>query len=267
MKHVLGTKILGFSVLGGLLFLTTSSVYAETYNSSNGTTDISVSTEGNSDVTIKSTSNTNSTTTVEKGYNESIHVESKNGDTKSQVIINGKKVYEGNSGKVEVKSNSSTTSTNGSVTGDSESKTTVTTEDGKTTVIVEKNGKASVVENNNVKAKTNLDVSVNKENNKLLIKIGNKVHEIDLLPDQAVKLVIDNNIIDTINETSLQEAVDIDVEKDQIIYTIKGTKSTKLFGLLPVKLERVVKVAAQNKEVVSYESPFYTKIITFFSKD
>lgn len=250
-----------------LTFLSTllpSYAYAETYTTSNGTSTVHVETSGDSDVHIDSNSTTNSVNSIQEGSDESIHVESKNGDTKSQVIINGKKVYEGTSGHIEVKSNNSTTTKNGTTTDNSDSKTTVTTEDGKTTVIVEKNGNTSTIKNNDVSATTNLNVTVDKTNNKLKVKIGDKIQEVNLLPDQALKIVIDDKILDAVD--TAKKTVSITTKDGQVIYKVVGTKNTKIFGVFPIKYIRIAEISAENGKVLTFEAPFYTKIFDLLDR-
>lgn len=84
---------------------------------------------------------------------------------------------------------------------------------------------------------------------KLYIKTTVGLKEIKVLPEEAISKAKE---ITTIEEIILEE------ESQKLVYSVKGTKSAKLFFLIPVKIEIEKKINAETGDVISVKKPWWS---------
>lgn len=132
-----------------------------------------------------------------------------------------------------------------------------------------------VLAKNNVAAQTDFPLSVDVATNQLIVTTpaGQKV--VTILPDQAIQNLLDTNIINKVDSSSdpllteelgqLNGVVKLEIKNDKAVYIVKGTKSHRLLGFIPVNASTTVFVSAETGETVETEQPFITSVIDFLS--
>lgn len=233
-------------------------IFAEVIEQNSATSKIRVETSGNgkSTIKVKSSSNTsNQTNIVQNSYKEEIKVESKNGETKSEVIINGEKVYEGNEGKIEVKTQSSSNDSNGATLTPTPSikvEPTIKIEksDGSVRIIITKSG---------VGAESDINVSTDSAGNSITIHTSQGLKNI-LTPDQALSIAEKDKRIDTLKSmhnnklkkkfVQLKKLIKLSELNGKPVYIIEGSKNQNLFGLFNFKLNKKLIISAENGNIL-----------------
>lgn len=132
-----------------------------------------------------------------------------------------------------------------------------------------------VLAKNNVAALTDFPLSIDVATNKLIVTTpaGQKV--VTILPDQAIQNLLDTNIISRVDSSSdpaltdelgqLSGVVKLEIKNEKIVYKVKGTKSHRLLGFIPVNASTTVFVSAETGETIETEQPFITSIIDLLS--
>lgn len=224
--------------------------YFDSISDDSNSTSVRVETEGNADIKVNSNVNSSSTTTINNNSSQSVRVESKNGETKSEVIIDGKKVYEGDKSNIEI--NSDTTDKN---TVD------VTTDGNKVTVKVERSGNNYVLKSNDgTTAESSYKIEV--KNNKAIISTPSGTKEITLEPDEALNITVQNGDIDVVDKKTLR----LEEENGNIVYVVKGIKNEKFLRLLPTTIEKELVISARNGEVLFEKKPLWSNFLDAISQ-
>lgn len=132
-----------------------------------------------------------------------------------------------------------------------------------------------VLAKNNVAALTDFPLSVDVATNQLIVTTpaGQKV--VTILPDQAIQNLLDTNIINKVDSSTdssltdelgqLSGVVKLETKNDKVVYKVKGTKSHRLLGFIPVDASTTVFVSAETGETVETEQPLITNIIDLLS--
>lgn len=134
-----------------------------------------------------------------------------------------------------------------------------------------------VLTKNNVAATTDFPLSVDVATNKLVVTTPAGQKMVTILPDQAIKNLLDTNIINKIDSSSdsaltdelgqLSGVVKLEIKNDKMVYKVSGTKSHKFLGFIPVNASTTAFVSAETGETVETEQPFITSVIDFLSLD
>lgn len=132
-----------------------------------------------------------------------------------------------------------------------------------------------VLTKNNVAATTDFPLSVDVATNKLIVTTPAGQKTVTILPDQAIKNLLDTNIINKIDSSSgstltgelgqLSGVVKLEIRNDRMVYKVSGTKSHRLLGFIPVNASTTAFVSAETGETVETEQPFITSVIDFLS--
>ena len=140
--------------------------------------------------------------------------------------------------------------------------------------IATKSGKQAFSKNK-IAALTDFPLSVDVNTRQLIVTTpaGQKI--VTILPDQAVQNLLNTNIVNKIDTQAgeivggelgdLTGTVKIEIMNDKIVYRIKGVKTHKLLGLIPVSAQTTAIVSAESGELVSQEQPLLTTVIDLLS--
>lgn len=126
-------------------------------------------------------------------------------------------------------------------------------------------GDEFVVEKDKVSATTKLPLLVNLKTNELTVTTpaGEKV--VTVLPDQAVKNMLAQNVIDQAG-TALEEAVKLTTTRDSVLaYEIPGIKKKNFLGFLPVSISKTAVVSAETGELLETQRGLLSQVLDFLS--
>ncbi len=129
-------------------------------------------------------------------------------------------------------------------------------------------GKIKFVKNN-VSAQSNFPLSVNIDTNQLIVSTPNGDKVVAILPDQAVLNLINTGVIYKVEGASTTDNLETDVtleEKDgEVVYRVKGVKTKRLLGLIPVDTKVTAFISAENGVPVATEQSLFSNIINSIS--
>lgn len=131
-----------------------------------------------------------------------------------------------------------------------------------------------VVKKNNVAAITNFPLSVDVETNQLIITTpaGQKI--VAILPDQAVKNLLATGVVsaietqDSVTQPQLgiiDQAIELEIRNDELVYKINGTKTHRIFGLISVIAPITAFVSTDTGAPVAKQQSILAGIADFLS--
>jgi hypothetical protein len=127
---------------------------------------------------------------------------------------------------------------------------------------------------NGIGATSNFPLSINPETKQLIITTPTGQKNITILPDQAVKNMIDKkyiNVIDDQTQNSTESGqlntVNLESRNDEPVYKIKGKKSHKIFGFIPVETETTIYASAETGNPVAQEQSLLASFINLISSN
>lgn len=129
---------------------------------------------------------------------------------------------------------------------------------------------------NHIAALTDFPLSINVETKELIITTpaGQKV--VTILPDEAVQNLLATGLINSIESPSadltsqnqlgtLTGVVEIATRDEEIVYKIKGKKTQRMLGIIPVTTPVTVFVSTDTGQAVAKQQSILTNIIDFLS--
>jgi len=87
------------------------------------------------------------------------------------------------------------------------------------------------------------------EDNKLFVKTEAEKKQINVLPNDVPSKATE---ISNVKEIKLKE------EDGKLIYSVKGTKNTRILFIIPVSMEIETKINAESDEVISIKKPWWS---------
>lgn len=137
------------------------------------------------------------------------------------------------------------------------------------------NNKLAVTKNQ-VAAVTDFPLSINVETRELIVTTpaGQKV--VAILPDQAVENLLATGIINRVEtppaDTIIQDqlgtltgVVRLEIRNGEIVYSVDGVKTHRMFGFIPVNTPTTAFVSADNGTVVAQERSIIANIVDILS--
>lgn len=128
-------------------------------------------------------------------------------------------------------------------------------------------GQTAVVEKG-VGALSSFPLSVNPKTNELTVTTPAGTKVVTVLPQQAVDNMLASKVMTDVTSeegksslASVPNLVKLEFRNNVLGYTIKGTKTHKLLGLIPVKTTVEVFVSAENGQVVETNESLFAKIL------
>lgn len=119
-----------------------------------------------------------------------------------------------------------------------------------------------LITKNNIGALTDFPLSIDVGTNQLIVTTPQGQKIVTVLPDEAVQNLLATNIINKIE--SLQDdqgnqletlggTIKLEIRNDEIVYRVKGTKTHKLAGFIPISTDATAFVSAQTGNLVAKE--------------
>lgn len=135
---------------------------------------------------------------------------------------------------------------------------------------LEKNGVVLSLANNNqlavskggVTAITNLPISVDVQSKSLIVTTTSGVKEVIVLPDKALKNIIDLGLVAKVNSGVVPT---IEYSKGEVRYKFTGTKNYKMFGLIEVTVPITILVSATSGDEITENQTFITRVVRLIS--
>lgn len=137
------------------------------------------------------------------------------------------------------------------------------------------NGQLAVTKNQ-VAAVTNFPLSINVETKELIVTTpaGQKV--VTVLPDEAVANLLATGIINRVETApadtttqgelgALTGIVKLEIRNNEMVYKVKGTKTHRIFGFIPVTTPVTAFVSTDTGITVAKQQSILTNIIDFLS--
>lgn len=121
---------------------------------------------------------------------------------------------------------------------------------------------------NNVSAQSNFPLSVNVDTNQLIVSTPNGDKVIAILPDQAILNLINTGVINTISGDSTTDSlteVTLEEREGEVVYKVKGIRTKRLLGFIPVNTEVTAFVSAEDGVPVATEQSLFSNIINTIS--
>ncbi|MCL5435254.1 MAG: hypothetical protein M1405_02590 [Patescibacteria group bacterium] len=112
------------------------------------------------------------------------------------------------------------------------------------------------ITNKETKAETEFPVSVNLASRTLSVTTPLGQKDLTVLPNQAVQNVLDQKIIDRVSESSTStsgaelQLVQLRLFANNPVFQVQGIDDKKLFGVLPVAVQKTTLVSAETGQVV-----------------
>lgn len=127
---------------------------------------------------------------------------------------------------------------------------------------------------NKVVALTKFPLSVNATTNQLVVTTPQGQKVVAILPDKAVENLLNTGIVNKIEGTpstdsaqlaNINSDIKLEVKNDEVVYRIKGVKTKKLLGLLPVTTPVTAFVSVENGVPIAIEQSLLSRIINTVS--
>lgn len=128
---------------------------------------------------------------------------------------------------------------------------------------------------NGIGATSHFPLSINPETNQLIITTpaGQKI--VTVLPDQAVRNMIEKKYITIVENQEniasesgqLDNTISLETRNDEPVYKIKGKKNHKVFGLIPVETDTTIYASTETGNPVAQEQSLLASFIDFLSPD
>ncbi|MCD4666631.1 hypothetical protein K8R47_02370 [archaeon] len=109
-------------------------------------------------------------------------------------------------------------------------------------------GSRGILETNAISVKYSNELTI--EESKLMMKTSVGKKQINILPEDAI-LITETQNINSIKNIELIEDI------KQPIYSIKGTKPTRLLFIIPTSIEIETKVSAETNNIISVNKPWW----------
>ncbi len=110
--------------------------------------------------------------------------------------------------------------------------------------------------------KTYVRTTFDSDTNTMAIQTSKGIQQTNLIPEKAVNILIAQNII---SSGSKPKEIELHDGVDEPVFFVNGGKDKKIFGLLPVKIQKVIVLSAQTGQVLEEEKSFPDQIFDLFS--
>ena len=129
---------------------------------------------------------------------------------------------------------------------------------------------------NQVAALTNFPLSINIETKELIVTTpaGQKI--VTVLPDEAVANLLVTGIINRVETASsdattqgqlgaLTGVVKLEIRNNEVVYKVKGTKTHRMFGFVPIDTQTTAFVSVNGGMVVAQQRSVLANVVDFLS--
>ncbi len=131
-----------------------------------------------------------------------------------------------------------------------------------------------IIIKNKVGASVDFPLSINPTTNELIVTTpaGQKI--VTVLPDQAIANLLSTNVISSVESDasgltpelgSLDGIVKLEIRNDKIVYKVKGKKTHKIAGIIPVDTSTTAFVSADDGSLVAQERSLLASFVDLIS--
>lgn len=118
-----------------------------------------------------------------------------------------------------------------------------------------------VMKRGDIEAQTKFPVSFNVATKTFTVQTPKGEHEVTILPDEAVQKLMENNII----ASAPTSQIELTEYNNQPVYEVSGSTKQKMFGFLPINIEKTSVVSAQTGSVVNTNQGIFSRFIDTLS--
>lgn len=118
---------------------------------------------------------------------------------------------------------------------------------------------------NGITANAHFPISFDPATNQLFVNTPNGPRPIRTLPDQAARIATEEGIIKKIDSIDMLEATQSG-ELNEPVIKVKGQKTGKLFGFIPVQADVQTDISQQDGTIIDTTEPFWLKLLSPFIK-
>ncbi len=129
-----------------------------------------------------------------------------------------------------------------------------------------------VIQRGTAGAVANFPLSIDLATNTLIVSTPQGNRKVTILPDQAVQGLLASNVISKLNLTqeqigtqSASQLITLGIRNGIPIYEITGVSNQKLFGFIPVNIQRTAVVSAQTGQVATIQETPLNRILDLVS--
>lgn len=117
-------------------------------------------------------------------------------------------------------------------------------------------------------AETHFPLSINPTTNTLTVTTPAGEKDVAVLPDQAVENLLRNRLIDRIASGSAEEnptGIKLGLLGNNPVFQILGVDEQKLLGFIPISINKVSFVSAENGQIIKVDATFLNRLLDFLS--
>ena len=126
------------------------------------------------------------------------------------------------------------------------------------------------ITNKDTKADTMFPVNVDLANRKLSVDTPLGIKDLNVLPNQAVQSVLGQKVLDKIETTTSTSGAQLQVVELKLfannpVFQVQGVDDKKLFGIIPVAVNKTALVSADTGQVVKTNTDLVNSILNLLS--
>lgn len=115
---------------------------------------------------------------------------------------------------------------------------------------------------NNVIARSDMALSIDPLSGILTVDTPNGPQKVTIMPDEALGIVQELRAL----HTEVQDpTINLVTDKGILVYTVKGEKLEKFFGLLPVSIQKELVLSADTGGIIRVNLPIVSRLLSFFT--
>ena len=114
-------------------------------------------------------------------------------------------------------------------------------------------------------AQTHFPLSINPVTGQLTVTTPAGTKDVAVLPDQAVENLIRQKFINIVASSSADTGITLGQYASQSAYMVNGIAQKKLFGLLPVDINKTAYVSTQNGQILNITESFLSRLFDLLS--
>ncbi len=129
-----------------------------------------------------------------------------------------------------------------------------------------------MIRSGSIAANTKFPISVDPVTKSITITTPAGIKTIPLLPDQAIKHLLDNKILSNIASGSSQESsnsanpsVTLTERDNHPVFLVNGTVKKNILGIIPATFSKKVEVSAETGQVIDTQQSFLSKLLETLS--
>lgn len=148
---------------------------------------------------------------------------------------------------------------------------------GKNTLKIKAKDGELEIEQRRVRARTNFPLTLG-QNNELIVTTSAGTREVTILPDEAVRRLLQEGVFTEISATGsgelpgatvpgiatgTKQEIELKEERGALLYEARGIKDVRLLGLVPLAVPVTARISAETGVVAGVSQPWYFNFLGF----